>query len=437
MANSNEKPPAGGSALDRRGFLRAAAGISIGALGLGCEEGEPSAGAVAPAATPARTAARAHQTPPQIQRYVDLGKTGLRISDISFGSGGCKSADLVRYCFDRGINYFDTAEMYRTKGFSQGAYVESLIGEALADKRDRVVITSKFMAEPEHDRHHIMAKLEASLRRLRTDYVDIFLNHAVNSLERLTNPEWFEFVETAKTQGKIRFSGMSGHGGNLQECLEHAIDRDLVDVILASHNFGSDPAFYERFAKHFDLIANQKGIPRLFGKAHAKGIGVIVMKTLMGAKVNDLSAFQYGAATLPQAAFRWVFDDANVDALVISMGDAARVNEFVAVSGQRGVEQADAELLRRYVAGRSDDYCRNGCNRCEQACAFAVPIADVLRQRMYARDYADPELARDGYARLGDGASPCLTCTNPTCVPACPHGLDVAALTRETALRLG
>jgi predicted aldo/keto reductase-like oxidoreductase len=161
------------------------------------------------------------------------------------------------------------------------------------------------------------------------------------------------------------------------------------------------------------------------------------MKTLMGAKLNELSSYQHGGATLPQAAFRWVFSDPNVDALVISMGDEKRVDEYLAVSGQRGVRKSDAEVLRRYVSARSGDYCRNACGACASACDQGVPIADVLRQRMYAKDYGDLDLASAGYAQLAGGASACIGCKTLSCLDACPHGLDIPSLTRETARLLG
>ena len=91
-----------------------------------------------------------------------------------------------------------------------------------------------------------MRALEGSLRRLRTDRIDVYFNHAVNDVARMQNPEWPEFIARAKKQGKIRFTGMSGHGGRLAECLDYALDHDLVDVLLVAHNFGQDPAFYEK-----------------------------------------------------------------------------------------------------------------------------------------------------------------------------------------------
>jgi len=406
------------SGIDRRTFLQQGgrAALGFGALGVAY----------------AARAASAPADAPTIQRYVPLGKTGLVISDIGFGSSGCPSADVVRHCYDRGMTYFDTAEMYGSEGWGEGVLVETFLGEALADKRDKVVITTKYLAEAKDDRKLIMSKLEESLRRLRTDHVDIYLNHAVNDLDRLKNPEWFEFVELAKKQGKIRFSGMSGHGGNLQECVEYAIDHDLVDVLLCSHNFGSDPKFYEKFMKKFDWVANQAGIRRLFAKAHAKGIGVVVMKTQMGGKLNDLSAYEAEGATFQEAALRWVFSDPNVDAAIISMTSVEVADSYIRASGKRGLRSGDARILEHYVRTQTADYCRPGCSSCGSACPSDVPIADALRQRMYAKRYGNLPLARSGYAALGQGASACLGCSGQPCEGACEFGLSIGALLRET-----
>ena len=411
--------------IDRRTFLQQGgrAALGLGAFG------------VAYAARAASLPAGA----PTIQKYVTLGKTGLVISDIGFGSSGCPSADIVRHCYDRGMNYFDTAEGYGIDGWNEGdegGYVENFLGEVLHDKRDKVIITTKYFAEVKDDRKLIMSKLEESLQRLRTDYVDIYLNHAVNDLDRVKNPEWFEFVDLAKKQGKIRFSGISGHGGQLQECVEYAIDHDLVDVILCSHNFGSDPKFYEKFTKKFDRVANQAGIRRLFEKAHDKGIGVIAMKTQMGGKLNDLSAYEAEGTTFQEASLRWVLSDPNVDAAIISMTSVEVADSYIRASGKRGVRASDARILEHYVRTQATDYCRPGCSGCESACPLGVQIADTLRQRMYAKRYGNLPLARSGYAALGRSASACLGCSGQPCENACEFGLEIAALTRETAALL-
>ncbi len=409
--------------IDRRTFLQQGGKAAIGLGTLGVAYAARAASAPAGVAT--------------IQKYVPLGKTGLVISDIGFGSSGCPSADIVRHCYDRGMTYFDTAEGYGTKGWEEGGYVENFFGEVLHDKRDKVIITTKYVAEATDDRTLIMSKLEESLQRLRTDYVDIYLNHSVNDLDRLKNPEWFEFVELPKKQGKIRFSGMSGHGGQLQQCIEYAIDHDLVDVILCSHNFGSDPKFYDKFMKKFDWVANQAGIRRLYKKAHDKGVGVIAMKTQMGAKLNDLSAYEAEGATFQEASLRWVLSDPNVDAAIISMTSVEVADSYIRASGKRGVRASDVRILDHYVRTQTTEYCRPGCSGCGSACPLGVPIADTLRQRMYAKRYANLPLARTGYAALGQSASPCLSCSGQPCEDACKFGLEISALTRETAALLG
>jgi predicted aldo/keto reductase-like oxidoreductase len=226
---------------------------------------------------------------------------------------------------------------------------------------------------------------------------------------------------------------MSGHGGRLVECLDHALDHDLVDVVLVAHHFGQDPAFYERFTRRLDLVAVQPDLPRVLGKARHKGVGVIAMKTLMGGRLNDLRAYETGGATFAQAALRWVLASGLADALVVTMKSPEAVDEYLAASGWQRPQPGDVSILDRYLARNGATQCRFGCGACESACPAGVPVPEVLRTRMYLRDYADATLAREEYARLGSGASPCLACAAPGCTAACPHGLDVAALTRDAA----
>ena len=409
-----ERAPNGGL-IDRREFLQRTGSTAMGVSALGV---------VAESAFAAPEESR-------VRRFNKLGRTGLEISDISFGAAGVRSADVIRFAYDRGINYFDCAEMY------QNGRAERKIGKAIKGIRDKVYITSKVETEPDWKRGRTMRSLEGSLRRLQTDYIDVFFCHAVNDVARLKSPEWSEFIALAKKQGKIRFSGMSGHGGYLKECIDYAVDHDVADVILAAYNFGSDPAFYERFTKTFDFVANQEGLPKHLKRAHDKGVGVIVMKTLMGARLNDMRPYEWGGATFAQAAFRWVLQSPNVDALIVTMRTREEVASYLAASGQRGTRAADRRLLRGYVAANGESYCRNACNLCEGSCPEGVSIPDVLRARMYANDYGDAENAASSYARLEVDASACAGCSHQACAGSCPLGLDTPRLMKETADLLG
>ena len=394
--------------LGRRAFLRRGALASFG-VGL-----FPWVGGAQPLP----------QARAEVRRYAPLGHTGIKISDISFGSSRLDAGEdnIVRHAFERGINYFDTAESYG------GGDSESTIGDALRGKRDKVYIASKVEAGATARKEAFMAALEGSLRRLHTDYVDVYFNHAVNDVRRLKNPEWYEFTARAKQQGKIRATGMSGHAGHLIECLDYVIETGSVDVILVAYNFGQDPAFYQRFTGSFDFVARQPDLPRVLRQAKAKGIGVIAMKTLMGARLNDMRPFETGGATFAQAAFRWVLSNPHVDGLIISMTSANRIDEYLGASGWRSAAHDDLPLLQRYAHMHGTSYCRHACNDCEAACPYGVPIADVLRTRMYAQDYGDMKLARREYALLGAGASACLTCAQQPCASACTHGLPINTL---------
>ncbi|HEX7035271.1 MAG TPA: aldo/keto reductase [Pseudomonadales bacterium] len=361
---------------------------------------------------------------PRVRGYRRLGRTGFEVSDISFGSSRLRTGEehLVHHALERGINYFDSAESYT------GGAAERVLGNALKGRRDRVYLVSKTHCYAGTRREELMQALEASLRRLGTDYIDVYLNHAVNDLDRLTNPEWAEFVDRARRDGKIRATGLSGHAGHLIECLDYALDHDLADVILVAYNFGQDPAFYERFTRSFDLVAVQPDLPRVLAKARERDVGVVAMKTLMGARLNDMRPYENGGATFAQAAFRWVLSNPHVDALVVSMTETTLIDEYLGASGAQAVSGRDLELLRQYAELNGASYCRHGCNDCEGACPYGVPISEVLRTRMYATDYRDTAFARREYAALPVNASACLGCSGDPCRNACTHGLPIADL---------
>jgi predicted aldo/keto reductase-like oxidoreductase len=395
------------ASLDRREFLRrsAAAGFAwtLPAIGAAADD------------------------PPRVRRRVVLGRTGLSISDIGFGSSQLAGDDaVVRHALERGIDYFDTAESYT------GGASEETLGRALRGARERVTIASKVSCGPSDRAADLMRSLEGSLRRLQTDRIDVYFNHAVNDVARLKNPGWSEFTASAKQQGKIRFTGMSGHGGRLAECLDYAFDHDLVDVVLVGHNYGQDPAFYQRFTASLDFVAVQPDLPRLLAKAKQKNVGVIAMKTLRGARLNDLRAYERAGGTFAQAAFRWVLSRPNVDALIVTMKSPEQVDEYLGASGAPRVARADLLLLARYEQRNGATQCRYGCGACLASCPEDVPIDAVLRTRMYAEDYRARDLARAEYAALGRGADACVECAHRACTGACPHGIDIASLTART-----
>jgi len=351
---------------------------------------------------------------PSVKSYREIGKTGLKMSDISFGAGKLSASSMVLRAVDSGINYFDTAPDYGQS--------EKTIGEAMGKiQRDKVIMTSKFCNPQPYPGHlplgskkkDYLAAVEGSLSRMKTDYLDFCFVHAIGEMNkdleaekaRLLSEEMFEAAAELKKAGKIRFLGTSSHGPtNMEELLMTAVKSGRFDVIQPSFNFMKFPK-----------------LPEVMKEAHSRGVGVIAMKTLAGAK--DMNVEEKGEE-FSHAAFKWVLKYPEVSGLIVTMKTAADIELYLKASGG-DFTAADQDVLDRYARLYGSEYCRTGCGECEGSCALGVEIASVMRYRMYFMDYGMEKRAIESYALLNKNASACSGCVDPGCVGSCPHGLPV------------
>ncbi|OGO05267.1 MAG: hypothetical protein A2Y73_08530 [Chloroflexi bacterium RBG_13_56_8] len=157
-----------------------------------------------------------------------LGRTGLRVTRLGIGGGYCKTVEGYRAALDCGINYIDTARAYRD------GEDEKVIGEAISGQRDQIVLATKTQ-QPEVE--GARRDLEASLQSLRTNYVDIWQMHDLNSqaqLGRVLKPKGFlETALRAREEGLIRFIGVTGHDWQL---LQKAVATGHFDTVLCWYN---------------------------------------------------------------------------------------------------------------------------------------------------------------------------------------------------------
>lgn len=389
------KEPKGG--LSRRELLRGTAALGVAV----------SAGVAHVANTAGAPAQR------EGMRYRRLGRTGLRVSEIGFGGYPVDDPDTVRYAVDRGITYFDTSHCYR------GGRSEEILGEGLKGVRDRVVLVTKWC--PHHvgrppTKRTFLEILDASLRRLRTDHVDVILNHEVgersdgHGARRLDNPQMHEAFEAAKKAGKARFLGMSGHDPDLMQVMNHAVDLRRFDVLLGRYSFLDYP-----------------DQDRLIAKASKQGVAFVAMKTLAGAKGADLDKFRDRHTSFKQAALKWVLSNAKVSTLIISINSRRQVDEYVAASGQK-LSDADHQVLEDYATFFSQEVCRYD-GACQAACPQDVRIADILRYSMYYHEYQQESRAVESYAKLvaSERAAHCAHCAG-YCEQACAYDLPVKTL---------
>ncbi len=161
--------------------------------------------------------------------YRLLGGSGLKIPVLSFGAGTfgggqeffdawgatadiAEAKKIVDICFDAGVNLFDTADIY-SNGRS-----EEVLGKALGSKRDQALISSKTtfrLGDGPNDvgssRYHLRRALEASLRRLGTDYIDIYHLHGFDALTPIDEVQ--DTLNTFVREGKVRYIAASNFSG--------------------------------------------------------------------------------------------------------------------------------------------------------------------------------------------------------------------------------
>ncbi|MEO8603483.1 MAG: aldo/keto reductase [bacterium] len=351
-----------------------------------------------------------------IKTYRRLGRTDARVSDIALGGGrigaegsdpaGFKQAvEVARAAIDHGINYFDTAPDY------SGNNSEHVLGEAMKGHRDKMFVATKFCVADGHLENEtpvpkIIEAVEASLKRLQTDHVDLIHVHSCDRVERLLAPNIHEAFDKLKEQGKVRFLGVSTHTPNLEAVANAAIDSGRFDVMMLAYHFGMWPNF-----------------GHILDKAKQHDVGIVAMKTLKGAKHTNLSEFRDERTAYSQAAFKWVLSNPDVSCLVVSFWKPEQVEEYIAASGVEP-HASDVALLERYDQLTRGDYCQPHCGICLGACPEQLAINDVLRHRMYFRDYGWEKEGMRLYAKLDRNAMLCADCSAP-CTGSCPIGVPI------------
>jgi L-galactose dehydrogenase len=201
--------------------------------------------------------------------YRQLGRTNLRVSLLGLGSGGAnrlgqaRDADqaemhtFVRHALDLGINIVDTAPGYGDS--------ESLLGGALDGvPRDSYVLCTKFNASRgQPGKGALRASLESSLRKLRTDHVDVLYFHGLSpDTYDTTIGTFMDELRQAQADGLTRFVGTTEQYETdlTHAALERALNEDLFDVIMLGHN-----------------LISPSGLVKVLPLAEQKNVGVVIM----------------------------------------------------------------------------------------------------------------------------------------------------------------
>jgi aryl-alcohol dehydrogenase-like predicted oxidoreductase len=320
--------------------------------------------------------------------YRQLGSSGLRISTLTMGTmtfggkGGFASVGStdvaearrqVDACLDAGINIIDTADVY-SDGLS-----EDIVGEVLAGRRDNVLVATKVrmaMGSGPNDaglsRHHIIAGAEASLRRLRTDHIDLYQVHEWDGHTPLE--ETLAALESLVTSGKVRYIGASNYTGwQLMKALGTA-DRTGLP------RFVSQQIYYSLQARDAEY--------ELIPAAVDQGLGVLVWSPLAGGLLSG----KYRRGVEPPAGVRGL-SDWNEPPVYDQERLYDTVEVLVAIGADHGVSAAQVALA--YLLGKP----------AVTSLVIGARTGEQLADNLAA---ADLRLSDDERARLDEASAPPL-----------------------------
>ncbi len=360
-----------------------------------------------------------------------LGRTGLQVSVIGFGGIPIIALDksraerVVRYAFEQGITYFDTARAYGDS--------EEKIGAALKNSRDEVVIATKVpWQRTKNDAARV--GLKQSLRNLQTDRIDLVQLHGIDSeelLRKATGPDGsLAFLKKAKSEGQVDHVGITGHNPYV---LTQAIKSQEFDTVLVPLN-----------------VLDRRASETLLPVARELDVGIIIMKTLGGC-AHQLEYSQRDARFLGRPEQDWP----DSSELITHFGKegierAQRALRFVlahnihsVIPGFRSTEEVDCALKvadgfqgltpeenQAYKFGElpPEPFCRE-CGMCAH-CPEDIEIQTILRWSTYRTFYEMEKWPREQYSRLATKVNSCTECAE--CEKKCPYHLPVINMLKET-----
>lgn len=323
-----------------------------------------------------------------------LGKTGLEVSELGFGGipiiplGMEEGAEVVRHCYDLGITFFDTANIY--------ADSEKKIGLALADVRDRIVLATKSLRR---DAEGVAAHIGFSLNNLKTDCIDIYQLHNVSTEEAmqqvLAPGGACEAVEKARREGRVRFIGFSSHN---------------VSIAVRMCRTG----LFSTVQIPFNFIETEP-LAELFPLAAELNMGIICMKPLGG-----------GLLDRPDICFRFLRQ--YPQALPIP-GVAAKKEMDEIVSFYRSPQPLSQDDLAEIDRMREELGTRF-CHRCGYClpCEQGVRIPEVMSFKSILKRMHPEKATAFSQTAVGT-AENCNECGE--CLERCPYTLPIPEMLRE------
>jgi len=356
-----------------------------------------------------------------------FGKTGANVSILSLGGVlGVNDQLMFRQALNMGVTYWDTADSYgRGKN-------EIAIGKYFAkypiDRKKVFLVTKAGTSDPQK----LTDKLNASLQKLNTSYIDLYFIHYVSDVRYELTQEVKAWAEKAKAQGKIRFFGFSAHK-NMEDSMFAAAKLGWIDGIMMSYNYR--------------LMVKSK-MKRAVDACVKAGIGLTAMKTQaafsanfyasIGSKTDEAlkltENFLKKGYSAEQAKLKVVWENPNIASICSAMPNITILRANVAAAlNKNNLSAGDKHRLGQYAQLTEPCYCAGCANICEAAVDLDVPISDILRCSMYHHSYGDREKALTLFNALPeDVKANILKADYSKSEKYCPQKIQIGTILKNT-----
>jgi len=413
--------------IDRRSFLK-----TVGAAGLGSVLASAAGAGPNEPDTAEKTEKKKYPQVPKrkLGKLTQLDESGkqvpLEVPCLSLGTmfDVVENQAALRECLRYGVNYWDTAHSY------SGGNSELGIGKFLSrnpQMRKQLFIVSKASRAKTID--EVEQRLQESLRRMQTDYIDLYYGvHILTDPAGLTD-ELKKWAEGAKKRKLIRFFGFSTHD-KMAKCLAAAAKLDWIDAIMVKYNFRE--------------MQNPEMDPAVEA-CYKAGIGLTAMKTQARGQELETQAdkkltdhFIKRGFTAGQAKIKVVLADKRISSVAIGRGNVAELRSNIAAAlDQTELTAQDLEVFRQVALETCSGYCAG----CSHICNAALPempyVSDVMRYLMYYDSYGEKQHARELFTGIPAEARSRLAGTDYSPAEAhCPQRMPIGRLMTEAAQKL-